>query len=33
MCAYKSENADGKAFAEAARREVLRMKEDINSHI
>jgi orotidine-5'-phosphate decarboxylase len=33
MCAYKTENIDGEAFAEAARREALRMKEDINSHI
>jgi orotidine-5'-phosphate decarboxylase len=33
MCAYKTEGIDGEAFAEAARREALRMKEDINSHI
>jgi orotidine-5'-phosphate decarboxylase len=33
MCAYKTENTNGEAFAEAARREALRMREDINSHI
>lgn len=33
MCAYKTEGCDEKDFAKAARREVLRMKEDITSHI
>lgn len=33
MCAYKKEECDEKNFANAARREVLRMKEDITSHI
>ena len=33
MCAYKTEGCNEKDFAKAARREVLRMKEDITSHI
>ncbi|MDR0904229.1 MAG: orotidine-5'-phosphate decarboxylase [Ruminococcus sp.] len=33
MCAYKTENAPGEAFAEAARREALRMRDDINANI
>ncbi len=33
MCAYKKEGCDEHEFAAAARREVLRMKEDITSHI
>ncbi len=34
MCAYKKEEGcDEKDFAKAARREVIRMKEDITSHI
>ena len=34
MCAYKKEeDCDEKDFAKAARREVIRMKEDITSHI
>ena len=33
MCAYKKENCDERDFAQAARREVIRMKEDIISHI
>jgi orotidine-5'-phosphate decarboxylase len=33
MCAYKTENAPGEAFAEAARREAIRMREDINANI
>ncbi len=34
MCAYKKEDGcDEKDFAKAARREVIRMKEDITSHI
>ncbi len=33
MCAYKTENCDEKDFAKAARREVLRMKDDILTHI
>ena len=34
MCAYKKEeNCDPKDFAKAARREVIRMKEDIISHL
>lgn len=33
MCAYKKENCDEHEFAEAARREVIRMKNDITSHI
>lgn len=31
MCAYKKENCDEKDYAGAARREALRMKDDINS--
>ncbi|MGN0643154.1 MAG: orotidine-5'-phosphate decarboxylase [Huintestinicola sp.] len=33
MCAYKKEECGEHEFAAAARREVLRMKEDITSHI
>ena len=33
MCAYKKEGCDEREYAAAARREVLRMKEDITSHI
>lgn len=33
MCAYKKEGCDEHDYAAAARREVLRMKEDITSHI
>jgi orotidine-5'-phosphate decarboxylase len=33
MCAYKTENAPGEAFAEAARREAIRMREDIIANI
>lgn len=33
MCAYKKEGCDEKDFAKAARREVLRMREDITSVI
>ncbi|MBQ8906283.1 MAG: orotidine-5'-phosphate decarboxylase [Ruminococcus sp.] len=33
MCAYMNEGCDPRDFAAAARREVLRMKEDITSHI
>lgn len=33
MCAYMNEGCDPHDFAGAARREVLRMKEDITSHI
>lgn len=33
MCAYKKEGCPEKSFAEAARREVLRMRDDITSHI
>jgi hypothetical protein len=33
MCAYKTESAPGEAFAEAARREALRMQKDIISNI
>lgn len=33
MCAYKKEGCDEHNFAEAARREVIRMKDDITSHI
>ena len=33
MCAYKKEGCDEHDFAEAARREALRMKEDLLSHI
>ena len=31
MCAYKKEGCDERDFAGAARREALRMKDDINS--
>ena len=33
MCAYKKEGCDEREFAKAARREVLRMRDDINSVI
>lgn len=33
MCAYKKEDCDEREFAKAARREVLRMRDDINSVI
>ena len=33
MCAYKSEGCDERDFAKAARREVIRMRDDIASHI
>ena len=33
MCAYKKEGCDERNFAEAARREVIRMRDDITSHI
>ncbi|MGN0601642.1 MAG: orotidine-5'-phosphate decarboxylase [Oscillospiraceae bacterium] len=33
MCAYKKEECDEKDFAKAARREVIRMKEDIISYL
>jgi orotidine-5'-phosphate decarboxylase len=33
MCAYKKEECDPHDFAKAARREVIRMKEDIISHL
>lgn len=33
MCAYKKEGCDEKEFAQAARREVIRMRNDINSVI
>ncbi len=33
MCAYKKEGCDEHDFAEAARREAVRMKEDLLSHI
>ncbi|MDR0987202.1 MAG: orotidine-5'-phosphate decarboxylase [Ruminococcus sp.] len=33
MCAYQKEGAPGEAFAEAARREALRMRDDINANI
>lgn len=33
MCAYMNEGCDPRDYAAAARREVLRMKEDITSHI
>ena len=33
MCAYKKEGCDEHDFAEAARREALRMKEDLTSYI
>lgn len=33
MCAYKKEECGEKDFAKAARREVIRMKEDILSHL
>jgi orotidine-5'-phosphate decarboxylase len=31
MCAYQKEGCDERDFAKASRREVIRMKEDINS--
>ena len=33
MCAYKKEGCDEHDFAKAARREVIRMKEDIISYL
>lgn len=33
MCAYKKEQCDEREYAQAARREVLRMRDDINSAI
>ena len=33
MCAYQKQNAPGEAFAEFARKEAIRMKEDITSAI
>ena len=33
MCAYKKEGCDEKEFAKAARREAIRMKEDIISYL
>lgn len=33
MCAYKKEECDERDFAKAARREVIRMKDDITSYI
>jgi orotidine-5'-phosphate decarboxylase len=33
MCAYKKEECDEQDFAKAARREVIRMKEDIISYL
>jgi orotidine-5'-phosphate decarboxylase len=33
MCAYQKEGVPGEAFAEAARREAIRMRDDINSNI
>ncbi len=33
MCAYKKEGCDPQEFAKAARREAIRMREDITSHI
>ena len=33
MCAYKKEGCDEQDFAKAARREVIRMKEDIISYL
>lgn len=33
MCAYKKEGCDERDFAKAARREVIRMREDITAHI
>ena len=33
MCAYKKEECDEHDFAKAARREVIRMKEDIISYL
>ncbi|MBQ8296641.1 MAG: orotidine-5'-phosphate decarboxylase [Ruminococcus sp.] len=33
MCAYKKEGCDEKDFAKAARREVIRMRDDITSYI
>ncbi len=33
MCAYQKEGCDEKDFAKAARREVIRMKDDITSHL
>ena len=33
MCAYKKEGCDEKDFAEAARREAIRMREDLTAYI
>lgn len=33
MCAYQKENCDEREYAQAARREALRMKEDITQHL
>lgn len=33
MCAYKNEGCDEKDYAAAARREVIRMRDDITSHV
>ncbi|MBP0974059.1 MAG: orotidine 5'-phosphate decarboxylase, partial [Oscillospiraceae bacterium] len=33
MCAYQKEGCDPRDFAKAARREALRMREDITGHI
>ena len=33
MCAYKKEGCDERDFAGAARREALRMREDLTAHI
>lgn len=33
MCAYKKENCDEREYAQAARREVIRMRDDINGAI
>ena len=33
MCAYKKEECDEKDFAKAARREVIRMRDDITAYI
>ncbi|MDE5854767.1 MAG: orotidine 5'-phosphate decarboxylase, partial [Ruminococcus sp.] len=33
MCAYKKEGCDERDFAKAARREVIRMRDDITQYI
>ena len=33
MCAYKKEGCDERDFAKAARREAIRMRDDITQHI